>query len=93
MALFGPVWSHRGRDFKKQEKKVDWASTGYEIQFSSKFGAKLSFPCPSFLERFQLITAAMCAVAIYVLMHFILSLSILGRAHHCAYLGFRLPAP
>jgi hypothetical protein len=20
--LFGPVWSHRGRDFKKQEKKV-----------------------------------------------------------------------
>jgi hypothetical protein len=77
MALFGPVWSHRGRDFIKQEKNVDWASTGYDIQFSSKFGAKLSFLCPSFLERFQPITAAMCAVAIYVLVHLILSLSIL----------------
>jgi hypothetical protein len=46
--LFGPVWSQRGRDFKKQEKKVHWTSTGHEIQFSSKFGAKLSFPCPFF---------------------------------------------
>jgi hypothetical protein len=30
--LLGPVWSNRGRDFKK---KVRWASTGHEIQFSS----------------------------------------------------------
>jgi len=27
---------------------VHWASTGHETQFSSKFGAKLSFPCPCF---------------------------------------------
>jgi hypothetical protein len=46
--LFGSVWSHRGRDFKKQDKKGHWASTGHEIQFSSKFGAKLSLPCPFF---------------------------------------------
>jgi len=45
--LFGPVWSHRG-DFKKQEKKVHWVSTGHEIQFRSKFGAKLSLSCPFF---------------------------------------------
>jgi hypothetical protein len=49
---------------------------GHEIQFSSKFGAKLSLPCP-FLERFQPITAAMCAGAINLLVHLILSLSIL----------------
>jgi hypothetical protein len=49
---------------------------GHEIQFSSKFGAKLSLPCPSFLERFHPITAAMCTVALNVLVHLILSLSI-----------------
>jgi len=27
------------------QKKVHWASTGHETQFSSKFGAKLSLPC------------------------------------------------
>jgi len=35
--------------FLKQEKKVhNTSSTGYETQFSSKFGANLSFPCPFF---------------------------------------------
>jgi hypothetical protein len=72
LVLFG----HIGNEIQKQEKKVHWASTGHEIQFSSKFGAKLSLPCPSFLERFQPITAAMCTVAINVLVHLILSLSI-----------------
>jgi hypothetical protein len=43
-----PVWSHRGRDFKKQKKKVHWASTGHETKFSSKFGAKPSLPSPFF---------------------------------------------
>jgi len=44
-----PVWSHRGRDFKKQaKKKVHWGSTGHETQFSSNFDAKLSLPCPFF---------------------------------------------
>jgi hypothetical protein len=28
--LFGPVWSHRGPHFKKQEKKVHWASMGHQ---------------------------------------------------------------
>jgi hypothetical protein len=29
-------------------EKVHRASTGHETQFSSKFGAKLSLPCPFF---------------------------------------------
>jgi hypothetical protein len=33
---------------KNRENKVHWTSTGYETQFSSKFGAKLSWPCPFF---------------------------------------------
>ncbi len=37
------VWSHRGQDFKEQGKKkyvgLHW---GHDIQFSSKFGVKLS---------------------------------------------------
>jgi hypothetical protein len=28
--LFGPVWSHRRRHFKKQGKKVHWASMGHQ---------------------------------------------------------------
>jgi hypothetical protein len=29
MKLKPPVWSHRGWDFKKQEKKIRWVSTGH----------------------------------------------------------------
>jgi len=43
MALEPRVWSHRGWEFKKQEKNVHWASRGHETQFSSKFGAKTEF--------------------------------------------------
>jgi hypothetical protein len=46
MALEPPVWSHRGRHFKKLEKKVHWASLRHETLFSSKIGAKLSLLCP-----------------------------------------------
>jgi hypothetical protein len=34
--------------FQKTWKKVHWASMGHEIQFSNKFGAKLSLPYPFF---------------------------------------------
>jgi len=38
-----------GMRFQKTgQKKVYWTSTGYETQFGSKFGAKLSLPCPFF---------------------------------------------
>jgi len=53
--------------FQKREKKVHWASTGHETQFSSKFSPKLSLPSPFFPERLQPITSAMCTVAINVL--------------------------
>jgi hypothetical protein len=43
-----PVWSHRGQNFEKQGNKIHGASRGHETQFSSKFGAKLSLPCPFF---------------------------------------------
>ncbi len=40
---------------------------GHEIQFSSKFGVKLSLLCPFFLECFQLINVVtMCIVTINV---------------------------
>jgi hypothetical protein len=52
---------------KNRKRKVHWTSTGYETQFSSKFGAKLSLPCPFFPERLRPITAVMCTVAINVL--------------------------
>ncbi len=47
------VWIHKvsstGWDFKNRKKKVhQTSSTGYETQFSSKFGANLSLPCPFF---------------------------------------------
>jgi len=46
---WNPLFGHIGDEISKnREKKVHWASTGYEIQFSSKFGAKLSLPCPFF---------------------------------------------
>ncbi len=64
-ATGNPVWARRDR--KKQEKKVHRTSTGYETQFRSKFGAKLSLPCPFFPERLRPITAVMCTVAINVL--------------------------
>jgi hypothetical protein len=55
MAPEPPIWSHR-------------ASTGHETQFSSKFSAKLSLPCPFVPELLEPITAAaMCTVAINVL--------------------------
>jgi len=46
--LFGPVWSHRGRHFQKRKKKYTALQQGIKTQFSSKFGAKLSLPCPFF---------------------------------------------
>jgi len=68
MAPEPPIWSHRGWDFKEQWKKVHRASTGHQTQFSSKFGAKLSLPCPFVPERLHPITAAaMCPIAINVL--------------------------
>jgi len=43
--------------FPKTVEKVHWASTGYETQFSPKFGAKLNSPSPFFAKRLQPITA------------------------------------
>jgi hypothetical protein len=41
---------------------------GHEIQFNSKFGAKLSLLCPFFLEHFQLtIVVTMFTITINVL--------------------------
>jgi hypothetical protein len=40
--LFGMRFQTTGK------KRVHWASTGHETQFSNKFGAKLSSPCPFF---------------------------------------------
>jgi hypothetical protein len=59
-----PLFRHiRDEISKKWGKKVHWASTGHQTQFSSKFGAKLGYVL-SFPERFQPITAtAMCTVA------------------------------
>jgi len=42
------VWSQKGLDFKKKEKRGHWASTRHETQFNNKFGVKLSLPCPFF---------------------------------------------
>jgi hypothetical protein len=40
-----PLFGHIGDEISKNwEKKTHWASRGYETQFSSKFGAKLSSP-------------------------------------------------
>jgi hypothetical protein len=46
---WNPLFGRIGDEISKnKEKKVHWASTGHEIQFSSKFGAELSLPCPFF---------------------------------------------
>jgi len=43
------LFGHMGDEiFKNRKKKVHWASTRHETQFSSKFGAKLSLPGPFF---------------------------------------------
>jgi hypothetical protein len=45
-----PLFAHIGDEISNNRKKryTGWTSTGYETQFSSKFGAKLSLPCPFF---------------------------------------------
>jgi hypothetical protein len=44
-----PLFRHvRDEISKNGEKKLHWASTGHQTQFNSKFGAKLSLPCPFF---------------------------------------------
>jgi hypothetical protein len=44
-----PLFDHIGDEISKNKgKKVHWASTGHETQFSTKFGAKLSLPSPFF---------------------------------------------
>jgi hypothetical protein len=41
MAPEPPLFGHIGDEISKnREKKVHWASRGYETQLSSKFGAK-----------------------------------------------------
>jgi hypothetical protein len=52
------------------KNKVHWASTGHETQFSSKFGAKPSLPCPCFSwtpSPNHFCCFALCIVAINVL--------------------------
>jgi hypothetical protein len=58
-----PLWSHRGLDFKKQEKKIHWASMGHETQFNNKFGVKLSLSCPLvFLNIFNQSLLLLCVL-------------------------------
>ncbi len=65
--LFGPVWSHRGRHFKTGRK----STLGFNgaSKFSLAANLVLNSVCLvlSFVERFQPITATICAVAINVL--------------------------
>jgi hypothetical protein len=44
-----PLFRHIRYEISKNgEKKVRWASTGHQTEFSSQFGAKPSLPCPFF---------------------------------------------
>jgi hypothetical protein len=44
-----PLFGHMGDEISKNRtKKVYWASTRHETQFSTKFAAKLSLPRPFF---------------------------------------------
>jgi hypothetical protein len=62
----GYIKIERGDEISKnrKKKKVQWASTGYETQFISKFGAKLSLPCPffSFLNAFNQSLLLLCVL-------------------------------
>jgi hypothetical protein len=46
---WNPLFGHIGDDISKNsKKKYTGLQRGIKIQFSSKFGAKLSLPCPFF---------------------------------------------
>jgi len=46
---WNPLFGHIGDGIlKNRETTVHWASRGHETRFRSKFGAKLSLPCPFF---------------------------------------------
>jgi hypothetical protein len=46
---WNPLFGHRGDEISKNRKKKGILGfKAYETQFSSKFGAKLSLPCPFF---------------------------------------------